>query len=93
MSNLHVGHVFLCVPQVLTRMRPMVGTRLSVVYEPNEAHCALADDQRLYQAVHVVLANAFKYTRRVGGSWTGKRGSAGVAHMVPGLCLAALAYV
>lgn len=51
--------------QVISRMRPMVGNRLTMAYTGSPSHTVLADDQRLYQAVHVVLANSFKYTRRV----------------------------
>ena len=46
-------------------MRPMVGNRLTVSHMPSPALGAIADDQRLYQCVHLVMANAFKYTRRV----------------------------
>jgi len=52
--------------QVLNRMSPMVGNRITVQSNRNEAHMVIADGARLYQVIHVVLVNAFKYTRKVG---------------------------
>lgn len=49
----------------MQRMKPMVGARLTVSYEAQPTHCTMADDQRLQQVVHVLLANAYKYTRKV----------------------------
>eukprot|EP00967_Tisochrysis_lutea_P149833 scaffold288859_cov22-Tisochrysis_lutea.AAC.1 len=50
--------------RVLNRMNPMVGNRITVQCNRNEAHMVVADGARLYQVVHVVLVNAFKYTRK-----------------------------
>ncbi|KAG2494718.1 hypothetical protein HYH03_007232 [Edaphochlamys debaryana] len=52
------------VDEVLKRMAPMVGNRLQVRSDADPTITAYADDSRLYQTVHTVLANAFKYTRR-----------------------------
>uniref|UniRef100_A0A7S3VM44 histidine kinase n=1 Tax=Dunaliella tertiolecta TaxID=3047 RepID=A0A7S3VM44_DUNTE len=52
------------IDEVLNRMNPMVGNRITVQCNRNEAHMVVADGARLYQVVHVVLVNAFKYTRK-----------------------------
>jgi len=49
----------------MNRMSPMVGKRITAQYNRNDAHMVVADGARLYQVVHVVLVNAFKYTRKV----------------------------
>ncbi|KAG2441227.1 hypothetical protein HYH02_010070 [Chlamydomonas schloesseri] len=54
------------IDEVLKRMSPMVGSRLAVKAEHDPAALVFADDTRLYQSVHTVLANAFKYTRKGG---------------------------
>ncbi|GIL78695.1 hypothetical protein Vretifemale_8103 [Volvox reticuliferus] len=62
------GRVQLCnaIEEVLKRMSPMVGSRLTIRAEHDPSLIVYADDSRLYQSVHTVLANAFKYTRKGG---------------------------
>ncbi|GAX82683.1 hypothetical protein CEUSTIGMA_g10109.t1 [Chlamydomonas eustigma] len=52
------------IEEVLKRMSAMVGSRLTIKYTNKSATPVLADDQRLYQVLHCVMANAFKYTRK-----------------------------
>ncbi|GIL67992.1 hypothetical protein Vafri_21258 [Volvox africanus] len=54
------------IEEVLKRMSPMVGSRLTIRAEHDPSLIVYADDGRLYQTVHTVLANAFKYTRKGG---------------------------
>ncbi|GLI65151.1 hypothetical protein VaNZ11_008554, partial [Volvox africanus] len=54
------------IEDVLKRMSPMVGSRLTIRAEHDPCLIVYADDGRLYQTVHTVLANAFKYTRKGG---------------------------
>jgi len=49
----------------MKRMSPMVGNRITVQCNRKEEHVVFADGARLHQVVHVVLVNAFKYTRKV----------------------------
>ena len=57
------------VEEIMGRMSPMVGNRMTIHFEktpPEEValRSVLADDQRLHQVLHCVIANAFKYTRK-----------------------------
>lgn len=56
-----------CITQVMNRMSPMVGNRITIQNNRSDTHMLVADSARLYQVVHVVLVNAFKYTRKVRG--------------------------
>ncbi|KAL6757355.1 hypothetical protein V8C86DRAFT_1687312 [Haematococcus lacustris] len=50
--------------EVLSRLRPMAGNRLTIKLVADPTRAVIADDQRLYQVLHLTIANAVKYTRR-----------------------------